>query len=138
MTYKKHWLDLFDYYKKDPTIVSRLPYKDLVAITSRVLFNKRNLEQHIQRCRADCQKELERQKSNIKKHESALIKKEILYDERLSVQFDEVESYWKKIEAMLDIEDFFADFLSAFHFWGYVPPLAPRSSHPPHLGYSWR
>ena len=95
---KVHWLEYFDHYENDPTMVSRLSFEELEAIVGRILFNRRNLLPHLKQMREDCQKELERRKANIKKHESALIKKEILYNERLSVQYDEVEKYWKSIE----------------------------------------
>lgn len=95
---KIHWLEYFDYYEKDPTMVSRLEFKELEDIVGRILFNKRNLLPHLKQMRADCQKELERRKANIKKHESALKKKDIFYNERLSAQYDEVEKYWKSIE----------------------------------------
>ena len=96
-TFKQHWIDLFIYYEEDPTMVSRLTFDELEAIVGRILFNKRNLSDSVKQFRADCQKELERRKANIKKHESALIKKEIIRD-ILSYQFTVIEDYWKSIE----------------------------------------
>lgn len=95
---KPYWLEYFDYYKNDPTMVSRLSLEELEAIVGRILFNKRNLPDHLKQMRIDCQRELELRKARIKKHENALIKKDILYDERLSVQYGVVEKYWKCIE----------------------------------------
>ena len=94
---KVHWLEYFDYYENDPTMVSRLSLEELETIVGRILFNKRNLLPHIKQMRVDCQKELEHRRANIKKRESAQVKKEVLYD-RISIQYDVVEKYWKSIE----------------------------------------